>query len=268
MFSTLFSRRHSPFFTLIELLVVIAIIAILAAMLLPALSKARKKARSVSCKSLHKQYALACVMYSDDNDDYMVDSLAYLDPVSGLLPYFGAKQVLPDQIGRCPGDDLTSSLGRLATISAFGGATVSIGGNECVLSCSSRATAVGPQPFWLMLHSFPRGPSELLTFADWQRVPSESTVTSPVVKPGESSIGTMVFRHGGRSNAAYLDGHVGEMVCTLPMITNGHDLAAGATWGVSGVAKMFKTYMPFGGYGATVASGSSGNGAWPGLSYH
>lgn len=257
------------FFTLIELLVVIAIIAILAAMLLPALSKAREKARAVACKSLHKQYALASMMYSDDNDAYLVDSLSYLDPVSGLLPYFGAGQVLPDQVGRCPGDDLTSSLGRLAKIDAFGGATVSIGGNECVLSCSARATAVGPQPFWLRLHSFPRSASELFTFADWQRLPSVSTVTSPVVKPGESSIGTMVFRHGGRCSAAYLDGHVGEIICTLPLITAGHDLLPGVTWGgITSVEKFFKTYMPFGGYGATVASGSSGNGAWPGLSYH
>ena len=81
------SRRTG--FTLIELLVVIAIIAILAGLLLPALSQANARARSIACLNNMRQAGLAAKLYLDDHDSQFAPTFTVDADQNNRVPWFG-----------------------------------------------------------------------------------------------------------------------------------------------------------------------------------
>ncbi len=99
--------KKVKFFTLIELLVVIAIIAVLAAMLLPALNKARERAKIIKCVSNLKQMGIFMHLYADNSDGFF--PVQYYKTESPWLKWSeqlrnGTGEKFSDKALQCPGD--------------------------------------------------------------------------------------------------------------------------------------------------------------------
>ncbi len=219
MTKVLQKRRKGKYFTLIELLVVIAIIAILAAMLLPALNRARDKARTTACLNQIKQLGMAYQGYIQDSEDscspFWGDAAAGKPLLTRVLIARG--YVLPKMF-LCP-----AMVNRDASITKrftevepkffdYSGGTMGTvqdqypdyGYNFNFLGRTNMVAGSAPRKIGSI-----RLPSAMIMFAECNLVGSSKHGSDSLRSAfTTASLGILAARHEKSVNTAYVDGHV------------------------------------------------------------
>jgi prepilin-type N-terminal cleavage/methylation domain-containing protein/prepilin-type processing-associated H-X9-DG protein len=208
MFIKRYRRRAWRIFTLIELLVVIAIIAILAAMLLPALSKARDKARAITCVGNLKQNGQLLMLYQQDHGMYFANHNATTDNITnGALPDRGwiwtrflieggyAKPYLP--IFRCPVSSAETNVSETMFYS-YGAFYSNLHGTPSQFAFNLKHEGIQKA-----------GYSKTVLMADSGTVPAGSSYSKLLTSNASGTAYSRIYGvHAGRANLLLLDGHV------------------------------------------------------------
>ncbi len=209
--------RHVKF-TLIELLVVIAIIAILAAMLLPALAKARAKARSISCVSNLKQCMMATLLYADDSNQQIITNRnSGTDWIGVLNGYYGDM----------PNNYLSSNPVECAcpavypfkydrSVSRYMGYGQRYGTSPKNVTINLKYRPADAYTSVCLIPGLVQQPTDYPMMSDtwmsmndpkcqWQCIRTHNMTAA---SSGENSSFASMGNHGGSGNSAFLDGHV------------------------------------------------------------
>ena len=218
-------------FTLIELLVVIAIIAILAAILFPVFAKAREAARATSCKSNLKQIVTGALMYSQDYDEILVSSYGnYLSTgtsgVARQVLFMGLILPYTKNLGiyRCPsaaaytevdaGNPRFSSYGHQHNNLGWGQPGASMADVKSpaeTIFFSDAGRFTGDWPAFLADPDNERFDGNNFQQANYTRR-YDQCIGCPGLSPSCcTDARTIVNRHSGQCNIAFVDGHVKAM---------------------------------------------------------
>lgn len=216
-------------FTLIELLVVIAIIAILAGMLLPALNKARDRARAASCVNHLKSFGTGTVMYSSDNDDWIMPaSLPYskstsswTDPdywtyMTGYTDTETANIFLNPYLPKPP-YSITHNIGTTKSKYYCPSKEPNTSRTYTMNANFNARSGKNIDPAGLKKLGSVKYPSLLFHISEgytWFFIWEGRPLTGATNEAGGDNNNTttaMAFRHNNAANTLYVDGHVGQI---------------------------------------------------------